>query len=588
VFTVEEIMKHRSILVAVALIGVAADAATDVSTRISSVTVYADRARVHRACETTLSAGSSELTIAGLPGWIDDDSVRAALSPAAAGQIADVRVSRTYLARSGDEEIRKAEAAVREIEDQVLALRDEEKTQEARQKQVADIKVFAMDKLPKDAAAGVVSIDAYGKTVDFVTETTRSIAAKRREIARELRDLQPELDARQRRLAELRQKQQLEQSTITVTVEAAAAAKVRLEVDYMTPGAAWEPFHELRSSGPRPEKVAMISYALVSQTTGEDWSGAELTFSTQSPDTVMRVPELAAMRLDAPELAAGVAKASSFSRAKMKFSSANVTYNAIVNNAAADYTGNLDRQGSVQSRVTEVFTELQEKRGTTAHFTGEGRPLVQTDGRPVRVRIGQVELPAAPLIIAAPEISLSASHTVDMTNSGRQPLLPGRVAIFSGGAFLGTTDIKFVAEGEKFTALMGVADRIKLSRVLDRRNSSLVSGGERKRMQVAFDVTVENLGAEPAQVRLLDRIPVSETKEIRVSSVDIKPDGKPDDKGLLTWNLALRPAEKKTYRIAYVLEYPVVIVAPSDMQQGAPAAPMERLRMQIHELEGKF
>lgn len=575
--------------VIVSLCVMAAEAATEVPTRISAVTVYADRARIHRSGEAKLSAGQTELTITGLPGWIDDDSVRAALLPASAGQIADVRVTRTYLARSGDEEVRKAEAAVREIEDQVTGLQDELAILTARQKQVEDIKVFAMDKLPKDAAAGNVTIEAYGKTVDFVTENARSIATKRRKIERDMRDLQPELEARQKQLNELRQKQRLEQSTITVAVEAGTAATARLDVDYMTPGAAWEPVHELRAAGPRPEKVSMTTHALVSQTTGEDWNGAELTFSTQSPDTIMRVPELTAMRLDTPPAAAPAARASSFALAQGKFVTGNFGYNTYVNSAAADYRDNGRRQQEVQSRVASIFSELQQKRGTTAHFAGESRPVVRSDGRQVRVRIGQVELPAVPQIVAVPEQSLSASHTVDMVNSGKQPLLPGRVALFNAGAFLGTTDIKFVADGEKFTVLMGVADRIKLSRVLDRRRSSLVSGGERKRMQVAFDVTVENLGAEPAQVRLQDRVPVSENKEIRVSGVSIEPDGKPDDKGLLTWNIQLGAGEKKTYRMAYVLEYPALILAVQQDSNGEAApAPAQMLRFQIQDLESKF
>lgn len=579
--------------------------AADTPTKISAVTIYADRARVHRGGEVDVPAGQSVLTIAGLPGWIDDDSVRAGLAPATAGRIVDVRVSRTYLARSSDEEVRKAEAAVREIEDQVAALQDEARIQEARLKQVEDIKVFAMDKLPKDAAAGNVSIDAYGKTVDFVTDAARAVAAKKREVAQQLRELQPELQVRQKRLAELRQKQRLEQSSIMVTVEATVAAKARLDVDYITPGAAWEPVHELRADGPRPEKVSVASYALVSQTTGEDWNGAELSFATQSPDAVMRVPELTAMRLDAPATAAAVVKAGSFEQAKGKFAAGNMFYNTIINSAAADYDDNWRRQNDVQIRVGHLFTELQQKRGTTAHFAGEGKPQVRSDGRPVRVRIGQVDLPSIPQIVAAPELSLSASHTVELTNNGRQPLLPGRVSLYNAGAFLGTTDIKFVAEGEKFTVLMGVADRIKLARVLDRRNSSLVSGGERKRMQVAFDLAVENLGAEPVQVKLQDRVPVSENKEIRVSGVDIEPTGKPDDKGLLTWNLTLGAGEKKAFRIAYVLEYPAIMTAPADtgralnrqrlMQElpaasAAPAAPQpaDALFQQINALEQKF
>lgn len=588
-------MKHLLPLLVLAA-AIRVEAAQPVTTHIASVTVYADRARVHRSGDVKLAAGTADLVVSGLPGWIDEASVRAALSPAGAGRIVDVHVTRTFLARSTDEEIGKAEASVRELEDRMAELKDEERIQAARQKQIDDVKVFSMEKLPKDAAAGQAGIESYGKAVDFVAETSRDVAKRRREAARQLRDLQPDLDARQKKLADLRQRQQLEQSTIVVTIEAPAAVAAKLEVDYMTPGAAWEPAHELRASGPRPDKVEVTSYAVVSQTTGEDWTDAELFFSTQMPDEVMRLPELTAMKLDAAPAPTAVALPSSFALAKGKFEAGNAFYNYTINNADADYETNLRSQNDVQVRVVNLFAELQQKRGTTAHFPGQGRPPVRSDGRSVRIRIGQVELPSTPRIVAAPELSLSASHTVELANNGKQPLLPGPVGLFNGGAFLGTTDIPFVAEGEKFIVLMGVADRIKLARTIDRRNSSLVSGGDRKRLQVAFDVSVENLGTEPAQVLLRDRVPVSENKEVRVSSVDIEPTGKPDDKGLLAWNLTLGAGEKRAFRIAYVLEYPNRPLAPprptGELQRmramPSAAPPADMLFEQINALEQKL
>ena len=50
-------------------------------------------------------------------------------------------------------------------------------------------------------------------------------------------------------------------------------------------------------------------------------------------------------------------------------------------------------------------------------------------------------------VLAAPEISLNAARTVDLANPGKQALLPGKVSLYVEGAFLGLTEMDFVAPG---------------------------------------------------------------------------------------------------------------------------------------------
>jgi uncharacterized protein (TIGR02231 family) len=261
------------------------------------------------------------------------------------------------------------------------------------------------------------------------------------------------------------------------------------------------------------------------------------------------------------------------------------------------FTDNYARQNDIQARVVQVFQRLQ-TRGTTAHFTGEGRPTVRADGRLVRVPLGAVELSASEKIVAVPEKNPNAVRTVELSNTSRRPVLPGRVALFQGESFLGHTDVDFVAENERFSLLLGLEDRLKIARVLDARSSSLVRG-ERTRMDIAFDITMENLHSEPIQFDLSDRIPVSQSRDIEVSRVKIKPEGRPDTQGLLKWNLTLTPGQKLVYRIEYTLEYPShllaaqrvqqIINAPEGaVQQPSPAAPADDMLLDIQKLERMF
>jgi uncharacterized protein (TIGR02231 family) len=214
-----------------------------------------------------------------------------------------------------------------------------------------------------------------------------------------------------------------------------------------------------------------------------------------------------------------------------------------------------------------------------------GSTKVRADGRSVRVPIGRSELKAKPAIVAAPEQSLNAARVVELTNEAGQSILPGTVSLYQSGAFLGVTDVDFVADGEKFTLFQRVADHLKLSRVLDKKRSALVRKS-RTMMQLAFVVTVENLANKPTTLDLTDRVPVSEDRDVVVSGVKLSPDAKPDSKGIVRWPVTLQAKEKKSFQIEYTIEYPPTLVLEmrrndgmtAPISPGAPAAAPARKR----------
>ena len=70
------------------------------SSKVTKVTVYSDRARVTRQATAKLSTEPTVFAFKKLPGWVDDGSVRVSAS---AGRIVDVRVERSFLARATDQ-----------------------------------------------------------------------------------------------------------------------------------------------------------------------------------------------------------------------------------------------------------------------------------------------------------------------------------------------------------------------------------------------------------------------------------------------------------------------------------------------------
>jgi uncharacterized protein (TIGR02231 family) len=471
------------------------------------------------------------------------------------------------------------------LTDQIAALDDEKTVIEAQAKQVDAIRMFSLEKLPRDTATREVKPTEYNESVKFVTGALREMAVARRELEKKKRDLQPELTARQRALEELRQKSQLEERTVVVTLK--GKGKAALQLAYMIPGATWEPVHELRAT-PNGKSVSISSQAVVRQTTGEDWTGAALALSTQRSTETMKIPELDALLLGANRKIARISSGakSSFAEATRNFDVNNsIWFNA--NNPSVleqqEFIGNRALLADNIKRVEQLFEAVLE-RGTTAHFPAVGKQTIRTDGRPVRVLLGQLELNAQHRVIAAPEVSLNAAHTVDLANPAKQSLLPGKVSIYMDGAFLGLTETDFVAPGESFSLYLGVADEIKLGRTLDKKRSELKRGGQRTKVQASFLVSVENLSDKPMSVQLADRVPVSESDEVKVSGVKITPEGKPDAKGLLRWELSLGAKQSKEFRVEYTIEYPNDLPARKAAAGAAPAP----LQLQIESLERKF
>ena len=575
---------------------------------IRKVTVFSDRALVTREAPAKLTTEPAVYAFRHLPGWVDDGSVRAAAS---AGRILDVRVGRSYLARATDPGYRKAESEARALGARMAELDDELAVLVAQAKQVEDVRAFSQDKVSKDVTVANLGIGNYASVVEYVSKTLRDTAKARRAVEAEREQLGPEIDAAKRRVEELKGLTQIEETTVYVTLQGQAAGDAAVTLTYMLPGATWEPVHELRVTDAAPGAAEVTSFAVVTQASGEDWTGAELSFSTQSSTAAVRIPELEALTLGDTRAATQMMerKEASFSRAEAAFRGQNLMWNKHVqgsNDGSAFeevYKTNFEALQVVQAKTVQIFQSLQQ-RGTTTQLKALSPTNVRADGRPVRVPIGRAKLGAKEVIVAAPEQSLNAALTLEMRNESGQALLPGGVALYRDGAFLGMTNLDFVADGESFSLFLSVAEQLKLARVLDKKHSSLVRK-QRTQMQLAFVVTVENLSQKQVTLTLADRIPVSEEKEIVISGVKISPDAKPDSKGILRWPLTLGPKEKRTVEIQYTIEYPPTLVlemrrnaaqpppppaaAPPGMP--APAAPRARpydLKKEIQHLEEGF
>ncbi|MBU62229.1 MAG: hypothetical protein CMI26_06970 [Opitutae bacterium] len=568
--------------------------------KITEVTVYADRARVTREVTLDLPAQTDRFSFAKLPSWIDEGSVRVSLktTDGAKGEVLDVQIRRTYLTAASDEEVRKAQDAVQEISDQVNELSDKQKVIDQRRTHLESIRVFSLDKLPKDAAAREVKVAEYVDFLAFLETSLNKLNADRRALEKQRREIQPEQNARQKRLSELNSKAQMEERAVEVALRGEGQANVVLT--YLLAGASWEPAHELRADE-KGQMVHITSYAVVRQTTGEDWGVPKLSFSTQNLSRTARIPELDTLLVGEGRKASVRMldqQEDTYQDALGNYKSQNRLWyfnNPVANNGIA--IANLDLNDAIQQKSVQTFAKIS-GRATTAHFRALADKAVPSDGQPIRLPIGDLSLNRTERIVTAPEASLNAARVFELNNKNGQALLPGKVTLFLGANFLGSTAIEFVGPGEAFSLYAGVEDKVKVSRVLDSSKSEKrkTNFSSKTELQASWIIDVENLSDIEKIVRLADRIPVSQNEEVKVRSVKTLPKVTPDEKGLFSWDLVLKPKEKRILNVEYVVQYPKDYTQGSYIndsegalqQQSGNNFEMNSLQLQLRSLESKF
>ena len=75
---------------------------------------------------------------------------------------------------------------------------------------------------------------------------------------------------------------------------------------------------------------------------------------------------------------------------------------------------------------------------------------------------------------------------------------------------------------------------------------------------------VANLAADPVDVEVRERLPVSEIADLKVHPPTAAPpvDVGPDADGMCTWKLALEPGAVRTLQLAYTVEAPASVRLP--------------------------
>ncbi|KAF4603111.1 hypothetical protein EYR38_003516 [Pleurotus pulmonarius] len=449
--------------------------------KIDHVSLSPGRAEVTRVYKLALEVGVNQVKISGLPTELDRDSLR--VEGRGAATIHDVTIAPTPLVT--------ADSGI------TSTLTKECQSMANKVKRCKDVSTFLEKYLRK--------IEVSPSDHSQLPMIMRTYEHESSTIDDRLLDLQEELEKlRLRRDEELKRTTQAQPSdplqlTATIGIFADNGGEAEIALIYAVPGVSWQASYDIRINMQSKDTPFTLRYkAAISQSTGENWDNVQLTLGTVSPTFGLDVPSLGSSRLtDAQFAARPVAISQGFT---------------IIIPAPAPDPPRI---------MTHATIPVSNFGGLNATYDIPGLISVPNDAQAHNVTVAELALDATFSWLVVPKVDLRAHLKAEVKNSSEYTLVAGPANVYIDGSFIAKSRIPAASPQESFECSLGIDPSVRTTYMpLSKKTSS--SGLINKTTTTVYSrqAIIRNTKSIPIEnLKILDRIPISETSQINVKLI---------------------------------------------------------------------
>lgn len=558
---------------------------------IDAVTVYRGQALVTRAVDVPAAKGGDglrEVVVTDLPPHIIAATLHAEGSDRF--QVRSVRYRERPVSQDVRDEVRQVDATIAGLDEKLAANKRRRDLLNETSDYVKSLQAFVAPTAQAELTHGVLNAEQLERMSAYILDQRQKMAQTDLDLAAEEKSLRESLDLARRERDKLTQgsSKTVREAVVFVAGDAKQAGQVKLR--YIVEGANWTPSYNARATGAgERSSVQLEYYASIQQMSGEDWGGVAMTLSTATPALSATAPRLSAMSVSlaaivqsgAPNDYAETRKELFKKQRQVEEQRMNVAPQFALTGAerGGGERGQLDDKDRLDQALNRSAADVQlldlvanervtrdasrdlrtREDGVSVTYTVNGKTTLPSRSDRQLVQVAALSLPAQFAKIAAPVLTTAVYDEATCVNGSQLVLLGGPVTAYADGAFVGVGDIPTVAVGQTFTLGFGADTSLKTSRELLER-SETIQGGNRV-VDLTYRLSVENFGAGPAAVRLVDRLPKPADKQIRVTIASGDANLSKDDEylrtqrkeGILRWDIDAPP--RSTGAKATVVEY---------------------------------
>jgi uncharacterized protein (TIGR02231 family) len=532
-----------SLVVFTALAAVQARAAdVDAMSAVDAVTVYPDGASVTRAITVDLPSGDNTLVLKDFPLTLDTSSLRV---EGEAGTKLIIGAIDTRPPRAAPP------VNLPELDKRIEALKDERANLQGAIAAATARRKFA-ERFAETSPAGIgekgearpiadwrAAFAAVAEEVAAADSAIRDAERKQRDIDREVARLESDRAIKPPSRLEVR-----------IDLAAAAATQATLRVTYAVRAARWTPLYDARlDTGAKDRKpsLELVRRAEITQTTGEDWSNVVLSVSTVRSARGGKAPELNSLIVQYPP------------------SPRQAPASAPVDNVMPPAQSRAMSKALEQPAEREKADEQQvaaEVGGFQVVFRIPGRVSVGASEGAKSLRVATATIAPDLAVRSVPVVDPTAFLEASFAQSEDAPLLPGRIAIYRDGVFVGRGQMTAASKNETVRLGFGADDKVKIERAVVKRNEG--SAGliltTSKTDERSFKTVIRNGHDFPIRIAIEDQLPVSENEDIQV---EMLPSTTPptaanvrDKRGVLEWAFEAKPGEVRDIAFAWRIRWP--------------------------------
>lgn len=524
--------------------------------RISAVTVFPDRAEIFRDVDAKLLGGTNIVQIRDLPANLLVESLRIAGKADADIQIGALEARQVISEQEVQEEEKRLKDEIATLADRQRGLNDVIAAAKLQISFLTSLSTALPEVIKTELLQGQLDPARLQEILSLLGDGAGKAYERIQTSEIEKRALDDKITALNRRLSQIRTGRKASM-TVEARIETAAAANADLVLSYQVPGATWRPVYELRLDSEQ-QSSQLVQMAEVRQRTGEDWSDVALTLSTARPSLNAQLPELETWFIDIVEPRP---------LAKMKTESRSLESFATTAQAPAEpeMAEELMMDGGVAGEVSMkeaglVIAEVQSGE-FAADYLIPGRIDLRADQAAHKFAISQRSMETNVAVQVAPRLFPGAYLYGEVIYDGETPLLPGPVALFRDGAFVGRSQLDLLRPGEKTKLSFGQDNRVEVDYRLEegeRSEQGIINKDQR--VERRYIAVITNHHMRDIEITLLDQMPVARDERIKVEA--IKGTTAPSErdvrkrKGVLAWRNTYAPGEERTIRFGYSVTYP--------------------------------
>lgn len=548
---VSNYLATTSLAVLTALAAVPAQAVNlDATSAVDAVTVYPDGASVTRVITLDLPAGDHSAVLKDFPLTLDPASLRVEGEAGAKLTIGAIDARRPRAVPP---------VSLPELDKRIETLKDERANLQGAINAATARRKFA----ERFAEASPAGIGDKGEARP-IAEWRAAFAAVSEEVAaadtviRDAERKQRDIDREVARLESDRAIKPPSKLEVRIDLAAAAATRATLRVTYAVRNARWMPLYDARlDTGAKDRKPALelVRRAEITQTTGEDWSDVALSVSTVRTARGGNAPNLNSLIVQYPQVPPPATVSGAMDKSM-----------PLARNAAAPKAFDSMAERADEQQATADVGSFQ------VMFRIPGRVSVGASEGAKSLRVSTATIAPDLAVRSVPVLDPTAFLEASFKQTEDAPLLPGRVAIYRDGVFVGRGQMAAASKDEPVRLGFGADDKVKIERSVVKRNegSAGLIVATAKTDERSFKTSVRNGHDFPIRIAIEDQLPVSENEDIQVemlpSTTTPTATNLRDKRGVLEWAFEAKPGEVRDIGFAWRVRWPKdkgVVMIPS-------------------------